>query len=256
MNKRFATLNTINLFRKGGLYAFMTKEEVISEVRLELTGNVLELELNDETLNQIVDKAVREIQRYIDSTKFITIPYARCISLKDFNVSSVSRVFRNQGYGDLSYKGGSLDPFYAQAFFMFSNGSTMYNLSDFVARFSAWNSLLQIRNTISTDLQFVYDSSTQEIYINALDTPAYITLEYVPKLMSVEDIKSDYWIDILVRMSIALAKLYVGRIRTRYSLSNGLWNNDGETLLNEGNSEITSLREKLEINSQLSYIYD
>ena len=44
------------------------------EIRLALTGGVLDLEINDATLDKIVDSAFREIQRYIDITKFETIP--------------------------------------------------------------------------------------------------------------------------------------------------------------------------------------
>ncbi len=235
----------------------MTREEIISEIRLELTANILELELDDKTLNQIIDKALRELQRYIDSTKFITVPYSKCIDLKDSNISSVSRVFRTSSYGDGdAYRGGALDPFYASAFLLFSNGYNLYNLNDFTERFGAWNTKLQIRNTISTDLAFVWDSSEKKIYINTLDNPVYITLECVPKLLDVDDVKSDYWIDILVRYCIALTKLYVGRVRTRYKLANSLWENDGEQLLEEGQTDLDNLRETLRINSQLTYVYD
>ena len=49
-----------------------------------------------------------------------------------------------------------------------------------------------------------------------------VTIEYVPKLRSPEDIKSDYWIDVLIKLSIALTKQVLGRIRTRFSQSNAL----------------------------------
>lgn len=234
----------------------MTMEEYIAEIRLELTGNILELELDDTTLQQIVNKALREVQRYIDSTKLMTIPYAKCIDLTDSNVSSVSRVYRVDGFGLNDYTGGQIDPFYAQAWFSFSSGANMYNLSNFVANFGAWNTMLQIRNTVSTDLQFQEDKQNHKLYINVLDNPTYITIEYVPKFKDVSEVESDYWIDILSRLSIALTKIYVGRIRSRYTQSNALWSQDGDVLLAEGNEELNSLRETLRINSQLTYTYD
>lgn len=234
----------------------MTMEEIISEIRLELTGNILELELNDTTLTQIVNKALREVQRYIDSTKLMTVPYARCIDLSGSDVSSVSRVYRVDGFGLSDYTGGQIDPFYAQAWFSFSSGNNLYNLSNFVSNFGAWNTMLQVRNTVSTDLQFQEDKLNHKLYINALDNPTYITLEYVPKLKSVEEVESDYWIDILIRLSVALTKITVGRVRSRYTQSNALWTQDGETLLAEGNEELNNLREVLRTNSQLTYVYD
>jgi hypothetical protein len=38
--------------------------EVIDEIKLELTGGILDLELEDVTIEMIIRKALREIQRY------------------------------------------------------------------------------------------------------------------------------------------------------------------------------------------------
>jgi hypothetical protein len=84
-----------------------------------------------------------------------------------------------------------------------------------------------------------------------MDTPRYVTIEYIPKLKNVEDIQSDYWIDVLVKLSIAIVKIMLGRIRTRFGLSNALWTQDGETILNEGKEELTALRERLMTNDNL-----
>ena len=235
----------------------MTMNDYLAEIKLELTGNVLELDLDDATLIQIVNKALREVNRYLDQTKLITVPYAPCIDLTDSPISSVARVFRTEGIGSGEYKvGEQLDPFYAQIWMNFGNTNNIYNLNNFVNNYASWNTMLQIRNTISTDLAFRYEEHTKKLYINALAIPAFITIEYVPLITNVEEITSVYWIDILTKLSIALAKLYEGRIRTRYSQSNSLWAQDGERLLDEANTELTTLREQLRINSQLTYIYD
>ena len=42
----------------------MTMEEVIEEIKLELTGGVLELEIEDSIIEKTVQKALRELQRY------------------------------------------------------------------------------------------------------------------------------------------------------------------------------------------------
>ena len=48
----------------------------------------------------------------------------------------------------------------------------------------------------------------------------------------------------------------LGRIRTRFTQSNALWAQDGETILSEGNEELKEIRDKLEQNSQLCYGID
>jgi hypothetical protein len=72
----------------------------------------------------------------------------------------------------------------------------------------------------------------------------------------VEDIQSDYWQDVLVKMSVALTKITLGRIRTRFTQSNALWAQDGERMLEEGNTALNELREILRTNANLAYSID
>ena len=51
----------------------MTNTQVRDEVSLMLTGRLLELELEPNTLDSIIKSSLRELQRYITSTKLITI---------------------------------------------------------------------------------------------------------------------------------------------------------------------------------------
>jgi hypothetical protein len=83
-----------------------------------------------------------------------------------------------------------------------------------------------------------------------------VTIEFIPKLTSVEDIQSDYWQDILVRLSTDLAKIALGRIRSRFTQSNALWAQDGDKMLEEGNTDLKDLRELLRANSNLIFATD
>jgi hypothetical protein len=104
----------------------------------------------------------------------------------------------------------------------------MYNLNDYIMNYASWSTFLQIKNTISTDMSFKEDKQAKRLYINqAMDKPRMVTIEYIPKLKSAEDIQSDYWIDILIKLSTALTKVILGRIRTRFSPTNALWAQDG-----------------------------
>ena len=77
----------------------MTIDAYREEIKLSLTGCLLELEINDSTIDSIILASMRELQRYMDSTKLITVPYTgSCINLGDLKVNSVSRVFRTVGY--------------------------------------------------------------------------------------------------------------------------------------------------------------
>ena len=240
----------------------MKLEDVLSEIKLELTGYVLDMEITDETLVSVVKKSLRELERFWDETTMITVPFASCIDLDgEFfreKVSSIVKVYRTEGIGNTD--GGlsiTNDPIQMAQFAIFSNGGTMYNLQDYVMNYASWMSMYQIKNTMSTDLSFREDRHNKKLYINkAMSTPNMITIEYIPKLTDVEDIKSDYWIDILIKYCIALTKVVLGRIRTRFSQSNALWTQDGEKILEEGNTELKELRELLRLNSNMTYLID
>ena len=240
----------------------MTKNDVVEEIKLELTGQVLEMELDDSALDLTINKALRELQRYWDETTLVTIPYASCINYAGTPLeesSSIVRVYRTVGVGNSEDAGNSvtMDPMYAQQWMVFSNAGTMYNLQDYVMNYAAWSTLSQVRNTMSTDLAFREDKHACKLYINNnISSPGSITVEYIPKLRSVEDIKSDYWKDVIVRRSLEFAKIQIGRIRTKFTQSNALWTLDGDKLLEEGNTDLKELREILRANSNMVYPID
>jgi hypothetical protein len=240
----------------------MKLDEVIDEIRLELTGYILDMEITDETIVSVIKKALRELTRYWDESKMITIPYASCIKLEgEFfteEVSSIVKVYRTVGFGN-SENGVSVmnDPLQMAQFTIFSNGGTMYNLQDYIMNYASWMTMSQIKNTMSTDIAFKEDRHENKLYISCgTSTPSMITLEYIPKLKSVEDIKSDYWIDILVKYCVALTKIVLGRIRTRFTQSNARWTQDGDKILEEGNTELKELREILRLNSNMILLVD
>lgn len=238
----------------------MTIVDIIEEIKLELTGGVLELEIEDVTIEMVIKKALRELQRYWDETSFLTIPYEQCIDLEKYQLDSCSivKVYRTTGMGNSTDASNALtmDPLYAQQFMMFSNAGNMYNIQDYVMNYAAWNTLNQTRNTMSTDMAFREDKHNKKLYVNDITAPKAITIEFIPKLDSVENIQSDYWQDILVKMCVGLTKITLGRIRTRFSQSNALWAQDGEKLLEEGNTELKELREILRTNANLVYPID
>ena len=237
------------------------------EIRLKLTGGLLDLELDDVTIDRIIQSCLREIQRYICSTKLLTIPFSKCIDLSTFKdnsglplkINSIVRIYRAVGFtgDDTGYSNSPVDPMQASQWQLISGTGNMYGFQDYVYNYGAYSTLLQIRNTTSTDLAFRYDKASNRLYINiSSNTPANVTIEYVPRYDNVSEIVSDYWIDVLVRMCVATAKITVGRIRTRYTQTSAVWTQDGNEILQEGINELSTLREQLQRDTQLCYGID
>ena len=234
----------------------MDMQALKDEVLLKLTGNVTSIELSDVTLTQVINSALREVQRYIDTLKMVTIPYSSCIDVTEYNVSSVVGVRRSEGYVNSDNEGMS-DPLYASQWMLMSGFGNVGYVQNYASNLAAWNSMLQIRNTISTDLAFYFSKPDNKLYINVSGSvPTKVTLLYVPRFNDVSEITSDFWQDILVRMSVAIAKVTVGRVRTKFKQSNALWTLDGDQILEEGNTELTNLRQELKDSTQLCYGVD
>ena len=247
-----------------------TRQQYIDYIKLMLTGNVLDLEIPDETIGKYVDAALQEIQRYIDETKLVTVPWAKCIDLgpyvdKDgvehpgFKHSAIVHVYRTQGFTGDTTTGittSDVDPMYAQTWSIFTSGGNMFNLQNYMMNYMSYSTLLQIRNTVSTDMSFREDKHANKLYINAAySNPGAITIEYIPIFDNVEMITSDYWIDILKKMALALVKIGLGRIRKYATQSNALWTVD-QGILEEGLTEYKELTEILRTNSVLFYPLD
>ena len=243
-------------------------EDIREEIKLKLTGGILEFELEDDAINAVIMSAIRELQRYITVTRFMTVPFSRCIDLKhikdqddnDVSVSQVVSIYRTNDLGGnttTSADSSSYDPMQVAQWQLLSGMGNLSYFQDAVYNYASWTTMQQIRNTTSTDLDFKFDKSTKKLYINiATGTPSYITIEYIPTIKTPEDIKSEYWEDILVRLSLALTKVAIGRVRSRYTQSNALWQGDGETILQEGQEELKELRTILIENSDLYFPVD
>ena len=232
------------------------------EIKLRLTGYVVGIELEDQAIDGCINAAFRQVQRYIDETAYATIPYSGCINLSGKGVSSVSRVYRTEGYmaspNSNNGTSASYDPMYMAAWQQMSGGTGagISNITNWVENIASYNTMLQVRNTLSTDLTFRYDKHREWLYINiGFDTPQYITIEYIPRYKDVSEIVSDYWIDIEMRLALAICKQVIGRIRKKFTQSNALWSLDVD-ILTEGLEEEKELQEIMRKASQLCYPID
>ncbi len=230
----------------------MTLSEYIEDIKDELAVGVLELEITDEQIGRLVLKCFREIQKYIDESRLVEVPFASCIDLSGFEYNYIVNIYRSDTLGNSGIGGiSAVDPMYASIMTAFGTaGGTVYNLQNYVLNYASYTTLGQMRQTMSTDLAFREDRQEKKLYINtSCGQPKTITIEYIPKFKDVDEIKSDHWIDILSRMSLAMTKKALGRIRTRFKVNNMPYSDDGEIILEEGIRELEEIRELIRKNN-------
>ena len=216
-------------------------KKIVMYIENQLGGQILDLELKPEDIKQIVDQAFEEIKHYMTDTYTVTVPYANCIDLKDYNIDSVESVLRGQ---DSILTG---IPFQMPAMDLM-NVTGVYRLDDYT------NALLIKRNLniLATDMEFMWDKPNHKLYVYANpNIPTYITINFKPEYFSVEDIREDYWETQLRKLALGMCKVILGRIRSKYTSNSAKYQLDGNTLLAEGNSEIQQVRQFLDDNKDI-----
>lgn len=221
----------------------MEMQDYVDEVLLKLGQGRVSIEIADDGLiERIIQSAFREIQRYINVTKYATVKYSKCIDLSKCGVLAVTEVMRsksnvqNYDFPDAIYLALSTYP------------GSLNSMSDY----RSYVRIRQIRNTLNPDLVFRFDETTSRLYIaSQYPEPGSVTIAYIPLLKDVSEINTPYWQDMLIRLSLALAKETLGRIRGKYVLNNSTFSLDAETLLAEGAKELTEIREHLQANADM-----
>lgn len=245
-DKEDEQLNTIfqdKDLMKPRTYPRMKKrmKKIVMYIENQLGGQVLDLELKPENIKEIVEQAFEEIKHYMTDTYTVTVPYANCIDLKDYNIDSVESVLRGQ---DSILTG---IPFQMPAMDLM-NVTGVYRLDDYT------NALLIKRNLniLATDMEFMWDKPNRKLYVYANpNIPTYVTINFKPEYFSVEDIREDFWETQLRKLALGMCKVILGRIRSKYTSNSAKYQLDGNTLLAEGNSEIQQVRQFLDDNKDI-----
>lgn len=230
----------------------MTMAEYVDDIMLMLGGTVVDIEI-EESLPRCVNKAFREIKQYVTTPAYMTLPFgARAngvgctIDLSSKNVYSVVNVMRPDSYNSLSMN--TLDVFGLNLTY-----SAVTNMNAYA------NRMLQLQelNTISTDLDFVWDAHTKQLSVT-MNPPftSAVTIQYIPDYKDVEEITEIFWEQKILKLATAYAKLILGRIRGKYTLNSAQYNLDSDTLLAEANAEIQEIHEFLRTNVDLAFPID
>ena len=224
-------------------------KDYIESIKLELTGDVLELEIDDDTIGRIVNAALVEIQRYTNEFRLYETEYKPCIDLSQIPCYAVTNVYRTYSTTSVDNNSGLTDPMYMQFWTSFGLG-TIYNLNQYLLNFASYNTLQQIRNTMSTDLAYTEDKDAQKLYINiSTGNPGRVVIQFIPVYADVSEVKDEYWKDLLRRLALAKTKMILGRLRTSVKHNNSQITLDGDTILAEGKQELDDLRTELEANN-------
>lgn len=228
----------------------MKMDEICEEVNFQL-GLPANENVEGLQTERAVNLAFRELKRYMKTPVDKTVPFAHRIALADVGIKT-KKVLNVQGaYPRIGLTLSTIDSGNvfqtAAAINVYSNigNASAINIDPIMTELA----MAQVRNTLSTDMQYKYDSLNNVLYIAFRDPiPSQITITYVPDFQDVSEIVSDTWVDYLVRMSLANMKVALGRTRSKYKIEGSNVSLDGDQLLTEGNQELADIRAELKSN--------
>lgn len=228
----------------------MKMDEICEEVNFQL-GLPANENVEGLQTERAVNIAFRELKRYMKTPVDKTVPFAHRIALADVGIKT-KKVLNVQGaYPRIGLTLSTIDSGNvfqtAAAINVYSNigNASAINIDPIMTELA----MAQVRNTLSTDMQYKYDSLNNLLYIAFRDPiPAQITITYAPDFQDVSEIVSDTWVDYLVRMSLANMKVALGRTRSKYKIEGSNVSLDGDQLLTEGNQELADIRAELKSN--------
>ena len=217
-------------------------DDYVKYIKMQMGGSIVDLMVEDQ-LPFIVEKiALEELKNYMHTIYTMTCGYAPMIDLEGKDVENVKYVLRNN-HNAMTITGLDTNlAIYQQngayAINRWAKDQMVYNLQ-----------ISQIRNTLSSDMDFNFDKVNEKLYLYAqYPIPQVITIGYTPLITNVNQIFNHYWISYLRRLSLAFVKEAEGRIRSKYTLNSANFALDGQQLLSEAQTELSQIRDELSQN--------
>lgn len=226
----------------------MKMNEIVDQVNFQLG-----LPTNENVEGIQPEKAVliafQELKRYIRTPVEKTVPFSTRLDLIKLDIDTkkvlnVQAAIPRIGLTMSSIDSGNVFQVAASVNLYSGIGQTSSLNIDPIMTEAA---MAQVRNTLSTDFQWRYDSSNQVIYCTHRDPkPSLVTIVYVPDYKDVSEIVDNTLINYLIRMSVAYMKVSLGRSRSKYKVEGSNVSLDGDQLLQEGNEELSNIRQELD----------
>lgn len=210
----------------------LTKDSISKYITTMLGGNTVKVELNEDDLDQVIQQALDKMRAYYYGVRYIQVNGVNPIDLSSHNIIDIVGI----------YETGSNGITQLQSQMFLNPGVFIYN-SDFKDNYIAYLEYAKLASSYQNvnNLTWKYDSLTGLLYLSKQQE---CVLKCRVKVMTPSDIEEDSrWYAWIKDYSLALAKVLVGRKRSKYTLSNGQYQLDGDQLIQEGNADIVRLEE-------------
>lgn len=211
----------------------MTEKNISSYVRAMLGGSKVNIELDDEDLKEIIQHALETLRPRYSGIRYIQVNGTSSpIDVSSHDIIEVVDIYEGEDSGISQLQS---QMFLNPGVFVFNS-----NFKDNYIQYLTYQKLASNYQAINKTT-WKYDHVHQLLYLTGKKS---VVLKALVKLKATTDIEEEcQWYAWFKDYCLALAKICVGRKRSKYTLSNAQYQLDGAQLLAEGLSE----KEKLEI---------
>ena len=217
-----------------------TIQEYLDDMALEVPWTAEEVKPGDDM--KILMKAFRELKEKLHEYADLTVPYRERISVKDLKVKDFICVRRANVPAGLNVDNTSVGNVFTSLAGMAAipSSNAYHTYFDYYIQTMLSQTL---KNTVSEDLQYLYDQQNQLLYVAAnVPKPLYVTITYIPEYDDPSELKTSFAQSQLRKLAVAFLKIHVGSKRRKVRLPNSPAQLDGEQLLAEGLEELKEVR--------------
>lgn len=224
-----------------------TIQEYLDDMHLEVPWT--ENELEPGTDMKLLMKAFRVLKEKLHEYVDLTVPYRERISVQDLKVKDFISVRRANVPAGLNVDNTSV----GNVFTALAGMSAIPTSGAYRTYFDRYVQLMlcqTLKNTVSEDLQYVYDQQNKFLYVAAnVPKPVYVTITYIPEYDDPSELKTSFSQNQLRKLAVAFMKIHVGTKRSKVNLPNSPVQLDGKEMLQQGLTELKDEMNYLEKNN-------
>lgn len=213
----------------------MTEQIVRSYIEKMLGSSKVTVELADDDFHEVIQQALEKLRPYYSGVRYIQVDGNESpIDVSSHNIIEVIDI----------YDTGSNGVSQLQSQMFLNPGVFVYNADfrDNYISYLTYTKLASAYQDLNTS-SWKFDHVHQLLYLNKKSPTV---LKCLVELRAVTDIEEkSQWVAWFKDYSLALAKIMVGRMRSKYTLSNGQYQLDGNQILQEGIADKQRLEEEM-----------
>ena len=205
----------------------MNREEMVDQIKRELGGSRVEIEVPDDDILSFIDRAVKKVAPYTQDTEYISKPVSDSIDLSGEGVREIVRIFHSRSK---TSTGSKLSPFRHRDF------------SKIKDRLHLPYQVSQLDEIINKS--YKYDKKEEKLYIDGY-YEGTVTMEVI-KDAELESIRDKDDINWVYEYAKALTMEALANMRGKFDVDNLPYTTDADDLRQRAQQKMDDLEQELE----------